>query len=52
MVGGRKTIYNNQPISLLKKLAAESIKNGEAVWFGCDVGKHNSGKTGIMDLTM
>ncbi|XP_072028953.1 bleomycin hydrolase-like [Amphiura filiformis] len=52
MVGGRQTLYNNQPISVLKKLAAESIKSGEAVWFGCDVGKHNSGKTGIMDLTI
>ena len=29
MVGGRKTLYNNQPINILKKLAAESIKNGE-----------------------
>lgn len=29
MVGGRTTLYNNQPIQLLKKAAAESIKEGE-----------------------
>lgn len=29
MVGGRSTLYNNQPIQLLKKAAAESIKDGE-----------------------
>lgn len=29
MVGGRNTLYNNQPIQLLKKAAAESIKEGE-----------------------
>lgn len=31
MVGGRKTLYNNQPIELLKKATADSIKDGE-VW--------------------
>lgn len=29
MVGARCTLYNNQPIQLLKKAAAESIKQGE-----------------------
>lgn len=29
MVGGRKTLYNNQPIELLKKLVAASIRDGE-----------------------
>ncbi|KAG2459386.1 BLMH hydrolase, partial [Polypterus senegalus] len=29
MVGGRKTLYNNQPIEKLKKVAADSIKEGE-----------------------
>lgn len=29
MVGGSNTLYNNQPIQLLKKVAAESIKEGE-----------------------
>ncbi|XP_069617267.1 bleomycin hydrolase [Ranitomeya imitator] len=52
MVEGRKTLYNNQSIEVLKKLAAASIKDGEAVWFGCDVGKHFQGKLGINDLNI
>lgn len=50
VVGGRPIIYNNQPIELLMKLAAESIKNGEAVWFGCEVVKRLASKPGIEDL--
>ncbi|XP_066968341.1 bleomycin hydrolase [Macrobrachium rosenbergii] len=50
MVGGRKTIYNNQPVELLMNLCSESLKNGEAVWFGCEVGKRFAGKLGIQDL--
>uniref|UniRef100_H3B1D7 Bleomycin hydrolase n=1 Tax=Latimeria chalumnae TaxID=7897 RepID=H3B1D7_LATCH len=49
MVEGRMTVYNNQPIDVLKNVAAASIKGGEAVWFGCDVGKHFHGKLGIND---
>ncbi|XP_066878108.1 bleomycin hydrolase isoform X4 [Kogia breviceps] len=52
MVGGRKTLYNNQPIDLLKKMVAASIKDGEAVWFGCDVGKHFNGKLGLSDMNV
>uniref|UniRef100_A0A8C6TBI5 Bleomycin hydrolase n=1 Tax=Neogobius melanostomus TaxID=47308 RepID=A0A8C6TBI5_9GOBI len=52
MVSGRSTLYNNQPIQLLKKAAADSIKDGEAVWFGCDVGKHFHGKLGINDMNV
>lgn len=29
MVGGQSTLYNNQPIEVLKKAAADSIKEGE-----------------------
>lgn len=29
MVGGQSTLYNNQPIQVLKKAAADSIKEGE-----------------------
>lgn len=50
MVGGQKTLYNNQPIEVLKKVAAESIKADEAVWYGCDVGKHFQGKMGVNHL--
>ncbi|XP_008205982.1 bleomycin hydrolase isoform X1 [Nasonia vitripennis] len=50
VVGGRPTIYNNQPPELLMKLCAESIKNNEPVWFGCEVSKRFSGKAGIEDI--
>ncbi|KAJ8682926.1 hypothetical protein QAD02_018718 [Eretmocerus hayati] len=50
VVGGRLTLYNNQPPELLMKLCAESIKSNEPVWFGCEVSKRFSGKTGIQDL--
>ncbi|XP_018420980.1 PREDICTED: bleomycin hydrolase [Nanorana parkeri] len=52
MLEGRKTLYNNQPVEVLKKLAAATIKDGEAVWFGCDVGKHFHGKLGINDINI
>lgn len=52
MVGGRTTIYNNQPVEMLMNLASESIKCGEAVWFGCEVAKRFAGKLGIQDLDM
>lgn len=50
VVGGRPIVYNNQPVELLMKLAAESIKDNEAVWFGCEVAKRFAGKAGIEDL--
>ncbi|XP_065351925.1 bleomycin hydrolase [Cloeon dipterum] len=52
MVGGRPTIYNNQPVQLLAKVAAESIKNNEAVWFGCDVGRRSNSKLGLLDVEL
>lgn len=52
MVGGRKIIYNNQPVELLIELTGESIKNGEALWIGCEVGKRCASKQGIQDLNM
>ncbi|KAI0215909.1 Bleomycin hydrolase [Lamellibrachia satsuma] len=51
MVNGLVQKYINQPADVLKKLAAESIKNNEAVWFGCDVVKNFSGSSGLLDLT-
>jgi len=50
MSNGRPTLYINQPINVLKELAAKSIQSGEPVWFGCDVGKHFHLKKGFMDL--
>ena len=39
MVGGRPDVALNVPIEVLKDAAAQSIMNGRAVWFDCDVGK-------------
>ena len=50
VVGGNPTIYNNQPVETLMEIAAMSIKSGEPVWFGCEVGKHMASKQGILDI--
>lgn len=41
--------YINVPIEVLKEAAVASIKDGEPVWFGCDVGKMSIRDAGIMD---
>ncbi|XP_048751935.2 bleomycin hydrolase-like [Ostrea edulis] len=51
MTGGQPVLYINQPVSVLKQLTVKSLKEGEVVWFGCDVGKYNSIKPdGVLDL--
>lgn len=52
VVGGRKCIYNNQPVELLLEMTAKSIKANDAVWFGCEVSKRFAPKQGIQDLAM
>ncbi|QSF13664.1 aminopeptidase C [Mycoplasma sp. Mirounga ES2805-ORL] len=42
----------NVKIDVLKEAAIRSIKEGEPVWFGCDVGKMSFSKLGIMDHNM
>ena len=42
--------YINVPIDVLKKAAIDSIKAGQPVWFGCDMGPYISRKDGIMDM--
>lgn len=39
VVGGRPVLYNNQNVELLMELVTTSLKNGEPVWFGCEVSK-------------
>jgi len=48
VVEGQIIQYLNVPIEELKKAAVKSIKNDEAVWFGCDVGKMFHRDLGIM----
>lgn len=52
VVGGRQVLYNNQPVEFLMQMVAKAIKNGEALWFGCEVSKRFAVKLGIEDLTM
>ncbi|XP_068679039.1 bleomycin hydrolase-like [Montipora foliosa] len=52
MVNGRQVLYNNQSVDVLKKLSAASLRDNEAVWFGCDVGKHFERKIGALHLNI
>lgn len=52
MVNGRRVLYNNQSVDVLKELAAASLRDNEAVWFGCDVGKHFERKLGALHLNI
>ena len=48
VVEGQIIKYLNVPIEELKKASVKSIKNNEAVWFGCDVGKMFNRDLGVM----
>ena len=52
VVEGRPVKYVNLPIEELKKAAIAQMKDGEPVWFGCDVGKRSSRDGGIMDTEL
>jgi bleomycin hydrolase len=52
VVGGGIIKYANLEIEELKKATIKSIKNNEAVWFGCDVGKMFNRDLGIMDMDL
>lgn len=49
IVGGEPVRYLNVPADTLRELAAEAIKDGEPVWFGCDVGQQMEGELGVWD---
>ncbi|MEG0679467.1 MAG: C1 family peptidase, partial [Carnobacterium sp.] len=46
---GQPIRYINTPIDVLKDAAIASIKAGEPVWFGCDVGQMSEREAGVMD---
>ena len=52
VVGGQLISYANVEINVMKKMAVKSIKAGEAVWFGCDVGKMFHQDLGVMDMKL
>ena len=42
--------YLNLPIEELKRVAIAQMKDGDPVWFGCDVGKCSNRESGVMSL--
>ena len=52
VVEGQIIKYLNVSISEMKKFAIKSLKNNEAVWFGCDVGKMLHRDLGVMDTNL
>ena len=46
---GNPVCYLNLPIEDLKKAAIAQLKDGEPVWFGCDMGPFVNRDSGIMD---
>lgn len=51
-VEGINWVYLNLPNEDIKKAALASIKNNEAMYASCDVGKQHNRETGIMDPDM
>jgi bleomycin hydrolase len=49
MVDGTKSNYYNLPIDIIKEISRNSLKNKDALWFGCDVGKYSNYELGILD---
>ena len=52
VIDGEIIKYANVDIQELKKASINSLKNNEAVWFGCDVGKMFSRDLGVMDMKL
>ena len=52
VVGGEPIAYVNVDLGTMKRAAIEQIKDGDPVWFGCDVGKYLSRDLGSMDLDL
>jgi len=52
VVGGERVIYLNVDMDLIKQLAMKAIKDGEPVWFGCDVGKMMRRDLGLWDAKL
>ncbi len=51
MYDGHNWTYVNLPMEDIKKIAASSIKGGDAMYFSCDVNKFLDRKTGISVLS-
>jgi bleomycin hydrolase len=49
VVGGKRVVYLNVEMALIKRVARQTLEAGEPVWFGCDVGKQTRRDLGLMD---
>lgn len=47
---GHPVRYLNLEIGELKRAAIAQMRDGEPVWFGCDVGKYSDRENGLLDL--
>jgi len=52
VVGAPPVTYLNVEIDLMKRLAMESIVDGEPVWFGCDVAQMYDPEQGVWDASL
>jgi len=49
VIEGRKVLYLNSPIDLLKKCTVSQLTADEPVWFGCDIRLQTDKQKGLMD---
>ena len=52
VVEGHSIRYLNVESNVMKQSAINSLKNGDPVWFGCDVSKHFHRDLGVMDIAL
>lgn len=49
MVGGKQNIMFNVPLDVMKRVASESIKHEQPIWFSCDVDKSFNYERDLLD---
>jgi bleomycin hydrolase len=52
VLGAPPVTYLNVDMPVIKGIAAEILRGGEPVWFGCDVGKMMSSEYGLWDARL
>jgi bleomycin hydrolase len=52
VLGAPPVTYLNVDMSVIKDIAAQSLQQGEPVWFGCDVGKMMSSDYAVWDANL
>jgi len=52
VIDGEIIKYANVEMDVIKRASVKSLKNNEAVWFGCDVGKMFHRDLGVMDTNL